>query len=121
MKTTFTCHICHKVIEVDSTIVSGYGIDKDDNKVCYSCCGYEDRAQMMMNDKHTLYLSGNAKDGYKISNWPGTLSLRAGYVRKGGHNIAGSRYDVWFNIDGRNWHGVQYSENTQILHCRTIK
>ena len=63
-----------------------------------------------------LYLSNG-----EVMNWPGTLRFPA-HVRKGRHNIAGSRYDVWFaGPDGFQWHGVQYGDNTQICHCKRTK
>ena len=34
-------------------------------------------------------------------------------------DIAGKRLDVWFyGPDGYIWHGVQYGDNTQIVHCK---
>lgn len=59
---------------------------------------------------------------WAITNWPGSLSFPVYGVRKGRHNIAGSRYDCWFNgPDGHVWHAVQYGEWTQIAHCRRTK
>lgn len=65
-------------------------------------------------------LSGGSKN-YRITNWPGTLEFSTAYMRRGYHNIAGRRYDVWFYFAGKRWHGVQYGDNTQILHCRQTK
>lgn len=34
----------------------------------------------------------------------------------------GVRYDTWFTgPDGKQWHAVQYGDNTQIAHCRRTK
>ena len=107
----------------ESPITRGYGTDKDGNRYCYECCAAQDRASMIETGKATLYLSA-PKEGnkFKITNWPGSLSFAVGHVRTGRHNWAGRRYDAWFTgPDGKNWHGVQYGDNTQIIHCRRIK
>lgn len=57
-----------------------------------------------------------------VQNWPGTLSFSVEAMRRGSHNWAGTRYDVWFNDDrGRHWQGVQYGDMTSLLHCRRLK
>ena len=57
----------------------------------------------------TLYLV--KRDGaHFVTDWPSVLSFKAA-VRKGHHNIARYRYDVWFTgPDGAQWHGVTYGE-----------
>ena len=56
-----------------------------------------------------------------LTNWPASLKIAIGYVRKGRHNMAGTRYDVWFKAYGHTYHGIQYGENTQLCHCKKIK
>lgn len=97
-----------------------YGII-DNKKLCYACCGEHDKKMLTQESRYTLYLSGGFKEGFTVSNWPGTLTIKPTYVRRGRHNIAKSRYDVWFTFKGANWHGVQYGENTQLLHCKKLK
>lgn len=127
----FTCANCEKNLPIQTNGGTGYGLDKDGNKICYECCAIRDRAEMDRDGKITLYLTYETfkLDGKtvllcgsaKVTNWPGTLEYK-GYVTKGKHNIAGSRYDVWFtDHDGKKWHGVQYGENTQICHCKRLK
>jgi len=59
---------------------------------------------------------------HTLTNWPGTLRFDPHYIKKGRHNIAGTRYDVWFpGPDGHIWHGINYGENTQITHCKRTK
>jgi len=122
--TEFTCHTCGENIIHTDTLTTGYGCDKDDNKVCFSCCGKEDARVMATDGKITLYLTHDELISYgrgAVSNWPGTLIIPC-TVRKGRHNIARTRYDVWFTgPDGSQWHGVQYGENTQICHCRKLR
>lgn len=71
-------------------------------------------------DKHgktTLYLSNG-----EVTNWPGTLRFPLWSSKRGRHNIAGTRKDVWFKDgSGNMWHGVQYGEFTQICHCKRLK
>lgn len=99
----------------------GYGIDADGKRHCYACCAVRDRAQMEEAGKATLYLVEERGKRPEITNWPGSLRFPAGPVRKGRHNIAGTRYDTWFDGPGGTWHAVQYGENTQIAHCKRVK
>jgi hypothetical protein len=121
MISKFTCTVCKQSIEHDNGGAggTGYGIDKDGGQVCYACCAVQDTERMRKENKITLYLT-KENVGYSVSNWPGTLKIKAEYVRKGNHNIARTRYDVWFNHAGKRWHGVQYGENTQICHCQAV-
>lgn len=106
---------------------TGYGLDAEGNTYCYACCADRDRADMLATGRATLYLSGPHPDAYsltawRVSNWPGTLAFRCPAPRKGKHNVARTRYDVWFTgPDGAEWHGVQYGEWTQLVHCRRVK
>lgn len=113
----FTCDICKKEIEYTSDITTGYGTNKDGQKCCYACCAEADKQYMKENGKICLYLT--KKDGhYFVGNWPDSLSFSVYHIRIGRHNIAGKRYDVWFNFDGKTWHGVTYGDNTQICYCK---
>lgn len=104
----------------------------DGSILCDECCGEEDRRAMVETGRATLYLSyqdygkrgwlGEKYVSATVSNWPGTLKFHSNLIKVGRHNMAGTRYDVWFKgPDGKDWHGVQYGENTQICHCRRIK
>lgn len=117
-----TCHVCNKEIVKPDDITTGYGIDKDDHKICFACCGIQDHEYMRNHDKTTLYLT--SKDGrWIVSNWPGTLAISAiGYERQHAHNWGLSRRDVWFADEfGNHWHGVSYGDFTQLVHCRKLK
>ena len=87
--------------------------------ICYNCCADLDKQEMIKSGnskKVELYLNTNEK---KVTNWPGTLSFNIRGLRKGKHNIARTRYDIWFNgPDNFIWHGVNYGEFTQIVHCK---
>ena len=107
MKTPYTC----------GHSGPGHGTDSEGKTYCYTCCGERDKAGMIRTGRATLYLTPTA-----ITNWPNSLRFNYGEVRVGRHNMAGKRYDVWFRgPDGADWHGVQYGDNTQLLHCRRLK
>lgn len=119
----FKCARCKEVKPVQTSGGTGYGYGWEGKlkgkPVCYACCGELDAIQMDRDGKATLYLV--KRDGqHFVTNWPGTLSLRAG-VQTGRHNIAGRRYDAWFKWRGQQWHGVTYGDNTQICHCKRTK
>lgn len=140
MKTTFTCSVCRKTITHESDFTTGYG-ERDGEKVCYACCGILAKADMLKTGKAVMYLSFDwpeykkswtfsqlrrpaghqSVENGKVSNWSGTVSFPVRYVNVGRHNMAGVRYDFWFTVDGDNWHGVRYGDNTQLAHCKRIK
>lgn len=99
----------------------GYGKDENGNRYCYECCAEQDRRHMIEAGVITLYLTTTTAPAEAI-NWPGSLRFLVRHVRHGCHNIARTRYDVWFDgPDGHLWHGVQYGDYTQILHCKRTK
>ena len=104
-------------VAVASEHTTGYGVDNEGKKHCFDCCGKRDEKAMQETGKACLYLE-KEKGHYVVTNWPGTLKIEPFRVRQGMHNIAGSRIDVWFNHGGKTWHGVQYGEWTQIIHCK---
>ena len=109
---------CGHPVGKHDILTTGYGIVHG-KRLCFDCCADHERAEMSKTGRGMLYLSTSGGTG-TVSNWPGTLKVPCG-VRRGRHNIAGTRYDVWFKLDGRDWHGVQYGENTQICHCKRLK
>lgn len=137
----FKCARCQQFKPLDlNGGGTGYGISTQhmvyrghvatvDAMICYACCAETDQADMVADGRATLYLTHDQiprgtcypfADGH-VSNWPGTLKLKC-RVKRGHHNIARHRYDAWFTgPDGKPWHGVQYGDNTQILHCRRVR
>lgn len=79
-------------------------------------------ATMNANGFAMLYLvdGGANGDGMMVQDWSGQLRIKPTKVRKGRHNIARTRFDVWFTYEGQRWHGVNIGDN-QILRCRRIK
>lgn len=121
----FRCDDCGQdKTHPEGSCTTGYATDREGKKICFDCCAIRDKASMIENgtsDQLPLYLSKDDKGTWYLGNWPSTLRFRCGNPRKGRHNMARTRYDVWFNgPDGKDWHGVQYGENTQIVHCKRI-
>jgi hypothetical protein len=103
---------------------SGYGISPDGKRYCFDCCAVRDRETMERdgNSKSLpLYLVERNGRPDHVGNWPGTLTYAVRTFRRGRHNIAGTRIDVWFAGPGGEWHGTQYGEWTQIVHCKRVK
>jgi hypothetical protein len=116
MGTTFKCAVCRETKPVHTDGGTGYASHRD-RKVCYACCGRSDTRRMERGLPVMLYY-----DGKVVSNWPGTLKMEPTYTKKGRHNLAGTRTDVWFRFKARLFHGTQYGEWTQILrHVKAVK
>jgi hypothetical protein len=134
----FCAHCQKEWIPEGSTL--GYGIASETSairqagdKLCFACCALDDKAQMDDSGKIWLYLTHEpftsiqpwgkpvfSTAAGKVTNWPGTLSFPC-RVKRGKHNIARTRYDVWFkDHNGNPWHGVQVGDNTQICRCRKL-
>ena len=113
---TFKCSICRTDKPVEDSGGTGYA-KRGSRLICYACCATLDKRAMARTGRATMYLTESIRGVY-VSNWPGTLAIKTGAPRKGRHNIAGTRTDVWFRFEGHEWHGVQYGNNTQIIHCR---
>lgn len=111
--TNQTCVMCGKE-------TAEYG-KMNDKFYCYDCCAVLDTQQMKDTNQIVLYLDQDQENNYFVSNWPGTLKIMVEEIKKGKHNIAKTRYDVWFSYAGKNWHGVQYGEWTQLCHCKAVK
>jgi hypothetical protein len=140
----FQCCQCKAVKPVQTSGGTGYGYNKQNEPVCYDCCGENDRAEMIATGKAVLYLTcepaskmrranglpftpetaregSGRKTAGEVTNWPGTLRLKC-HTQAGRHNIAGTRYDCWFTgPDGYEWHGVTYGEDNQLCRCKRTK
>lgn len=116
------CHVCNKEIEPSKySFTTGYGLDSNNNKICYACCADQDRDYMRQHGRKTLYLTKDDKGKYKVTNWPSSLEFTNVYVKKGVHKRTGVRYDCWFKFEGRIWHGVQYGDDTEIVYVKRTK
>jgi hypothetical protein len=124
------CHDCKQEIPPKPpgySGESGYGtvLNPDGSRVdiCYPCCAERDRAELRSSDRWDGYVTRDAQGGYSVSNWPGSLKIRAeGKTRRNGHNWCNvQRTDVWFvGPDGAQWHGVNLGDN-DVVRCRKSK
>ena len=129
---TFWCEYCTKVKSEESDFVTGYALDEYGGKICYECCAIEDRYKMEEKGKIVLYLTRDDNKNPQVTNWPGTLVFPVLLMKEGKHNIVGKRIDVWFRVPppplseyiGEKesiWWGVQYGDNTEVVHCKRTK
>ncbi len=121
MKHEFYCSVCKKQKTHESDHTTGYAIGENEEKICFECCGYEDKANMILNGRNTLYFSyeGSLGKNMTVSNWPGTFKRHVHTWSMGRHNWGLHRYDVWFDgPDGFIWHGVTIGDHTQLCHCK---
>lgn len=131
------CSKCSKEISQSQpgAITTGYGVDANGGKICYSCCADIDRADMVGSGRATLYLSAPSiaqphrvgrvgyvsSEGWSITNWPGSLEfVPRGMIGISRTNWGLERIDVWFAFDGFVWHGKNIGDS-QILHCKRTK
>jgi|CXWK01.1.fsa_nt_gi hypothetical protein len=115
----FTCFQCGQNKTHESPVSTGYGRDKNDNKICFDCCGINDAkelTEMPIGAKTVQYW-----DGKNIINWPSSLKITPYYTTKGRHNMARTREDIYFRFNGFNFHATQYGNNSQIAHIRKTK
>ena len=79
-----------------------------------------EQTSMEATGRGILYLTTDPKgDLAEVSNWIGTLKIPC-RARKGRHNIAGCRVDVWFVWHGDKWHGIQLGRWSQIVRCKRL-
>lgn len=124
----FTCHQCGKEKQFISETTTGFALDEDENKICFDCCGFNDARdlkELEPGKQMLLYLNTNTKE---ISNWPGSFTFVVPIIRTTQHSVPCkkatryiNRYDTWFKYEGNNYHGVQYGDNTTIVHIRKLK
>lgn len=128
-KNTFTCKRCRQILPVHGAGVlnytggTGYATDRRRRKTCYACCAEVDKAEMRKRGRILLYLSRDGSAYWKITNWPGTLTIyptRASSSRCWGFGREYPRHDVRFLFEGQRWYGVNQGDN-QILRCRRVK
>lgn len=94
---------------------TGYGVAEDGTRHCYDCCAKQECEAMKATGRAFFYF-----DGENVTDWSGHLKIPALYVKRGRHNIAGTRLDVWFIFAGARWHGVRYGDNGTYVRCKRI-
>lgn len=106
---TFKCDNCKRTITNDSDFTTGYGTNREDEKICFECIGFHDKQKLRSLKPGEFMWLYFAKD--RLINWPGSFELRPTYVRKGSHNIARERIDAWFKFNHHHYHGVNIGDN----------
>ena len=94
-------------------------VTSDEAKLHNLALGQMKLNTMNENGMALLYLvdGGANGQGMMVQDWSGQLRIKPVRVRKGRHNMARTRWDVWFTYEGQPWHGVNIGDN-QILRCR---
>lgn len=124
MKHEFTCSVCGLDKVHDDELTTGYAIDKDQNKVCFSCCGIQDAKELKelpYGKTIAFYLTKDKTGNWRVCNWPASFIVPVRVPVKGLHNIARYRYDIWFSYEGNKYHGTQYGDNSEIVRIRKVK
>ncbi len=118
----FTCTVCNEDKETPKGYgEAGYGVDKDGNKVCYACCGEQDKKYMEENNKTIQYLRWEDRKPTEIGDWPGTMGFKIRYAFRGNHNWGITRWDVYFKDHvGAWWWGVNLGDN-DVVRCKKLK
>lgn len=111
-----TCTKCSKeVVPEPGSGGTGYGVTKTGEKVCYACCADIDRSEMIASGIAFMYLCGDEKTGWTISNWPGSLLFSAKvkvHPRKRVFSTYTRRHAARFiGPDGFWWSGVSHMSN----------
>ena len=109
MITTFICDNCKDTITHESAHTTGYGTNKEGEKICFDCCGKHDEQilrALKIGESIHLYFT---KDG--LTNWPGSFKLKPYFVSTGKHNIGRTRTDAWFYFNCNRYHGVNIGDN----------
>lgn len=140
----FQCQRCKQYKPVLDTGGTGYGYASDTGEVrCYKCCAESERESMRSTGKTVAYITRKPDAGmepliarnsgrhkplgflvardWKVSDWPGELSLNVMRIKRSEHNWHNVyRLDVWFVFEGYIWHGVNLGDN-DLLRCKRTK
>lgn len=118
------CYQCNKeIIRDPESISTGYGIDKDGHKICFECCGVNDRKTLLETGRLDGYYTRDKLGYYYFSNWPSTLKIKVLGHKESNHNFAGrnGRTDFWFTLEGKTFHGVHIGHNNECARVKMIK
>lgn len=118
-----TCGLAFPILARGHIGGTGYGVSGDCEKTrhCYACCAAFERDYMTKHGRATLYLIGDERQGWKITDWPGELKILPTHVRKLRHPFARQAWLVYFRgPDGKQWSGKNIGDS-QLLRCRRLK
>lgn len=82
----------------------------------------QEMAHMKQTGQGVLYIFSTDGKPSHAGTWASTPADRIKLTgwRKGNHNIAHHRLDVWFQLEGKTWHGVNIGDN-DILRVKRCK
>jgi len=116
-----------------SGFTPGYGYAESGLRICYACCGDNDRQSMIETGKATLYLvKTNRPDRmapgldkpsvWEVINWPGSWRRRTyGPPKRFNHPFTRDAWIAYFaGPDGHVWSARNIGDS-QIAHCRRLK
>ena len=122
---------CGHTVSEHGTCTTGYATvdhgEPTERKICYQCAAIVDIEFMVSKGVNTLYLSvgdkpyryertdGGVSEGTNrtkcVTNWTSDFTLWVEYYKQSNMFVPGvwsrvQRTDVWFYLDGFEWHGV---------------
>lgn len=117
MTFTFKCSQCKNERLLFQSRGSGYIRKSNNHKICYECCGINDKRNLSRYDHAELYLN----DKQQITNWAGTLKISPSRIKKSHNTFGVKRLDIWFVANGDAWYGVKYGDSTEVVRCKKLK
>lgn len=127
------CTVCGAAF-VSNGFAPGYGTRLNGDRVCYSCIGKEDKAELLNTGKLIGYLHFDSESkpyhrtGFEylknasFMNWPGTFRVPISQaVKRSFNNFGAPRIDFWFTFEGHKYHGVNVGDNSQIARVKRLK
>jgi len=109
------CSVCGKEV-IPEEFSSGYGEDKNGNKICYSCCAELDKKELRENGKLRGYFYNN-----EFTNWPGSFKIPITYYKKSVNNFGAIRTDFWLTWEGNHYYGRHVGNYSNLATIRKIK
>lgn len=115
---------CDKCNQNKFTQIISVGNNKTENW-CSECIAEDVRKRMRKNKSELLYIFC-VNDGVTpthVIDFACCLRIPITYFKVSDHNFAGKngRTDVWFNFEGRVWHGVHVGFMNTYVSCRETK
>ncbi len=104
-----------------SGVATDFDGDGREITMCLPCSSQRVWNTMDYRGRATLYLTLDSnRQPQEVVDWPGLLRFRVQYFKRGEHNFARTRWDVWFqDANGNRWWGVNYGDSG-LVHVRRI-
>jgi hypothetical protein len=111
----YKCELCNRDDGVDDADVKYFY--HDSLMLCESCITDMDKSEMYDKSSIELYL-----DGTVLTNGSNTFSVIINDFKKSENKIFGVRYDIWFEFNGKSWHGVKMGNDYyNAVKCKVKK